>query len=280
MGQNDRDNSKKIRSILAAATAAVALSALPALAQHATGQASAGHVGVSGPVTSAHSAGAPVRSGPIPPNSFGASSAPPRPGAVQKTVTPHWEIPSSIHVHPNSVLGNGILRNRVGFGVGFLGFPYYAGPSAFAGAGTDDDAAQQPQPNAPAGPADGPQEPYAEGSPGASYAEGSPGAYGDAGYPAPPRAPYNPEAYPQQQQNNAAAPGDGLGSPALTLVFNDGRPPMQVHSYVLTESSVFVAENGHQRVIPIADLDLPATIAQNRDAGVDFQLPGGAGGSR
>jgi hypothetical protein len=53
---------------------------------------------------------------------------------------------------------------------------------------------------------------------------------------------------------------------------------MKVHSYVLTGSSVFVAENGHQRVIPVADLDLPATIAQNRDAGVDFELPGG--GSR
>jgi hypothetical protein len=39
---------------------------------------------------------------------------------------------------------------------------------------------------------------------------------------------------------------------------------------------VFVAENGHQRVIPVADLDLAATVAQNREAGVDFQLPGGS----
>ena len=62
----------------------------------------------------------------------------------------------------------------------------------------------------------------------------------------------------------------------MTLVFNDGRPPEQVHSYVLTGSSVFVAEHGHQRVIPIAELDLPATIAQNREAGVDFTLPGGS----
>jgi hypothetical protein len=61
----------------------------------------------------------------------------------------------------------------------------------------------------------------------------------------------------------------------VTLVFNDGRPPLQVNNYVLTGSSVFVAEHGHQRVIPVADLDLPATIAQNREAGVDFALPGG-----
>jgi hypothetical protein len=62
----------------------------------------------------------------------------------------------------------------------------------------------------------------------------------------------------------------------VTLVFNDGRPPLQVHDYALTGSSVFVAENGQQRVIPITDLDLPATIAQNRQAGVDFELPGGS----
>ena len=52
-------------------------------------------------------------------------------------------------------------------------------------------------------------------------------------------------------------------------------PPEKVNSYVLTGSSVFVAESGHQRVIPIADLNLPATIQQNREAGVDFELPGG-----
>jgi hypothetical protein len=60
------------------------------------------------------------------------------------------------------------------------------------------------------------------------------------------------------------------------LVFNDGRPPEKVNNYVLTGSSVFVAEDGHQRVIPVTDLDLPATIAQNREAGVDFELPGGS----
>ena len=49
---------------------------------------------------------------------------------------------------------------------------------------------------------------------------------------------------------------------------------MKVQSYVLTGSSVFVAEHGKERVIPVSELDLPATVAQNREAGVDFQLPG------
>lgn len=76
-------------------------------------------------------------------------------------------------------------------------------------------------------------------------------------------------------QNNAAQ-NDGLDHPSITLVFSNGRPPEKVSSYVLTGSSIFVAEPGHQRKIPIADLDLPATIEQNREAGVDFQLPVGS----
>jgi hypothetical protein len=221
--------------------------------------------------------------GAVRPNSFGASSAPPPSWELPKNVTPHWEIPNNINVQPNPVQGNRIRHDRGGFGVGYVGFPYYVDPMAFVNADTGDDTgtdnAQQAQPAAPAPPDYGPQ---------ASYAQGP---Y-DQGYP-PPRAPYNPGAYPSDYpgynpgayppppQNSAAAQNapaqsDGLDHPAVTLVFNDGRPPVKVHSYVLTGSSVLVAESGHQRVIPVADLDLAATVAQNREAGVDFELPGGS----
>jgi hypothetical protein len=171
-----------------------------------------------------------------------------------------------VQVQPNPVQGNHVRRDRGALGVGF---PYYVDPMAFVDA-SDDDTAQQAQPAGPARPDYGSQAP----NPQAPYGEGP---Y-DQGYGAPPRPPYSPEGYPapQQQQNTAAAQSDGLDHPAVTLVFNDGRPPEQVHSYVLTGSSVFIAEHGHQRVIPIAELDLPATIAQNREAGVDFTLPGGS----
>jgi hypothetical protein len=156
---------------------------------------------------------------------------------------------------------------------------------AFVNADTADDqgpdaAQQEGQPGAPPWPDYASQAPYAEGPEG-PYPEGPnpEGPNPDQGYP-PPRAPYNPQAYGQPAQGSpadqsATAQNNGLDHPAVTLVFNDGRPPMQVHSYALTSSSVFVAESGRQRIIPIADLDLPATIAQNRDAGVDFELPGG-----
>ncbi|HWE87528.1 MAG TPA: hypothetical protein VG267_21460 [Terracidiphilus sp.] len=212
-------------------------------------------------------------------NSFGAASPPPPSWELPRTVTPHWEIPSNIPIQPNAVQGNPIPRHRRGFGVGYVGLPYYVDPMAFVNDGGDqeDDMAQPAQPSAPARPDYGPQAPYEEGPEGPYQDQGS---YSDQGYAPPRRAPYNPEAYPPPAQNNgapqsAAAQDDGLDHPAVTLVFNDGRPPMQVHSYVLTNSSVLIAEKGHQRVIPVTDLDLPATVAQNREAGVDFKLPGG-----
>jgi hypothetical protein len=219
------------------------------------------------------------RVGTVRPNSFGASSAPPPSWELPRIVTPHWEIGPNVQVQPNPVQGNHLRHNRGAFGVGYVGFPYYVNPFAFGNAwdwNNDGDTAQPAQPAAPAGPDYGPQAPYAGGP----Y---------DQGYAPPPRAPYNPDGNPPPQNSaatqstaaqnaanqSAAAQDDGLDHPPVTLVFNDGRPPLQVNNYVLTGSSVFVAEHGHQRVIPVADLDLPATIAQNREAGVDFALPGG-----
>lgn len=212
------------------------------------------------------------RTGTIRANSFGASSAPPPSWELPKNVIPHWEIGPNVQVQPNPVQGNRIHHPRGGVGVGYVGLPYYADPLAFVDADNGaEDTDQQPQPNAPARQDYAAQPPYPEGP-------------AEDGFVAP-RAPYAPQAYsaaaPNAGQNSAqsaaaqsaAAQSDGLDHPAVTLVFHDGRQPMTVHSYVLTGSSVFVAENGHQRVIPVADLDLPATIAQNREAGVDFELP-------
>jgi hypothetical protein len=243
----------------------MAFASLPSVAQHGSG-ASGGHFSSGG---GHFSSGSSVRgaqgAGGIRANSFGARSA----------TTPHWETRSYNRGQLNGFRGYDRRRNRVGYGVGYLGFPYYGYPSAFVDGDTDEDGgdntAQQGQPGAPNGPENGPGGPYDEGAP-PPY----PGPYADQGYPPPPpRASYAPAGSPQQP-NSGAEQSDGLDHPAVTLVFNDGRPPLQVYNYALTGSSVFVAEEGRQRVIPITDLDLPATIAQNREAGVDFELPGGS----
>jgi len=61
---------------------------------------------------------------------------------------------------------------------------------------------------------------------------------------------------------------------AVTLVFKDGRPAEQIHSYILTRTTLYVRDQ-HHRDIPIDQLDLAATQRLNHDAAVDFQTPPG-----
>lgn len=59
---------------------------------------------------------------------------------------------------------------------------------------------------------------------------------------------------------------------AVTLLFKDGRAPMQIHNYVLTRTTLFVQGLGH-REIALDQLDMAATLKANHDAGIDFSLP-------
>jgi hypothetical protein len=79
--------------------------------------------------------------------------------------------------------------------------------------------------------------------------------------PPPPAAPLNIKPLAQE----TAEP--------VTLVFNDGRPSEQIHNYLLTPATLFIFDK-QRREIPIGKLDLVATAKANRDAGVDFTLPG------
>jgi hypothetical protein len=211
------------------------------------------------------------RFGSVSANSFGTSSVPRPSWELHKYVTPHWEIGPNGRRQTNPVYGNRIPRHRARFGVGFVGFPYYVDPFSFGNAWDWNDDSDSEAQAAPAASARPEYEPQPGSDAEAPY---------DQGYPPPPPPGYNQEGFPIGAQDNAAqnnaAQNDGLDHPQVTLVFNNGRPPEKVSSYVLTGSSIFVAEPGHQRTIPIADLDLPATIEQNRAAGVDFELPGGS----
>lgn len=82
-----------------------------------------------------------------------------------------------------------------------------------------------------------------------------------------PRMPYSP---PSDQAQPSPVPES---AEAVTLVFKDGRPPEQIHNYILTRATLYIRDQ-HLRVIPTDQLDLAATAKVNQDAGVDFQLPG------
>jgi hypothetical protein len=80
-----------------------------------------------------------------------------------------------------------------------------------------------------------------------------------------PRPQYQPPAYPAQAAPQAE-------SAAATLIFKDGRAPIETRNYMLSRTTVFVMD-APQREIPVAQLDVAATERVNREAGVDFQLP-------
>lgn len=84
--------------------------------------------------------------------------------------------------------------------------------------------------------------------------------------PAQARAPYRPPA-------PAAEPATPPPSTPVTLVFKDGRPPEKIHNFLLTARTLSVLDQ-HRHDIPVAELDLEQTAKVNREAGVDFQIPG------
>lgn len=86
-------------------------------------------------------------------------------------------------------------------------------------------------------------------------------------YSAPPQS---PSREPYRPETSEAAPV--AERPAITLIFNDGRAPLQVHNYAITRSHIYVYD-GQQRNIPLSQLDLPATEKTNQEAGNDFSLP-------
>lgn len=103
--------------------------------------------------------------------------------------------------------------------------------------------------------------------------------YAANGYPQPaPESYYPPYPQPQAQQEQAPAitpevqyvPGS---ADTVTLIFKDGRPPEQVQNYIATKKTLTVINGSRHYDIPIADLDVLATIKANRETGVGFQLP-------
>lgn len=61
--------------------------------------------------------------------------------------------------------------------------------------------------------------------------------------------------------------------PAVFILSNGER--LESSDYFLTADSLRVTQNGSQRTIPMSSLNRNATVAANRDRGVNLQLPDG-----
>jgi hypothetical protein len=61
--------------------------------------------------------------------------------------------------------------------------------------------------------------------------------------------------------------------PATALVFRDQHVE-EVHNYAIAGGTLWVLNEKAAKKIPLAQLDIPATIKMNDDRGIDFQVPG------
>jgi hypothetical protein len=83
-------------------------------------------------------------------------------------------------------------------------------------------------------------------------------------------------AQPQANARPAYIPS-GASAPAgkeaaVMVIFKDGRPPEQIHNYLVTARTLTVLDS-QVREIPLDEVDIAATQSANRAVGVDFQVP-------
>jgi len=79
---------------------------------------------------------------------------------------------------------------------------------------------------------------------------------------------YHEPAAPAQPQEPVA------DQPKTVLVFKDGHQST-VMNYAIVGSTLYDLSDGHTKKVALAELDLPATVKQNDDRGVEFRLPAG-----
>jgi hypothetical protein len=125
-----------------------------------------------------------------------------------------------------------------------------------------------------------------ESQPASNYAARPPDDYNNVPYqtqPYPPQPedqpepPAPPDSFPQQPNTShralySGAPSSASFAPPVTLVFKDGRPPEQIHNYLLTANTLTVLDQ-NRRNVPVSQIDLDATTKANLQTGVNFSLP-------
>jgi hypothetical protein len=77
----------------------------------------------------------------------------------------------------------------------------------------------------------------------------------------------SPASDPQPREERASA------SPATALVFRDQHVE-EVRNYAIAGGTLWVLNEQAAKKIPLAQLDIPATVKMNDEHGVDFQVPG------
>jgi hypothetical protein len=163
---------------------------------------------------------------------------------------------------PTHPTGNRDGRHEEHYPAVYAGYPWLAygygaplGPSMAYGGDTDGAEGPSPMPQQQADEAavdSGPEPPSSQIAP-----NGAPS--------------FRPPYQGPYEASSQAAPVHA--QPTTILIFKDGRPPEKVHNYALTGSTLYALDGDLRREIPLALLNVPATVETNRAAGVDFSLP-------
>ncbi len=72
-----------------------------------------------------------------------------------------------------------------------------------------------------------------------------------------------------QEQASAQPVAD---QPSTVLIFKDGHQ-VEVGNYAIVGTTLYELNDGRSKKVQLADLDLPATVKENDDRGVEFQVP-------
>lgn len=83
---------------------------------------------------------------------------------------------------------------------------------------------------------------------------------------------YRAELNSPREQQSESAPEPVAAQPSTVLVYKDGHEA-QVENYAIVGTTLYDLSDGRSKKVQLADLDLAATVKENDDRGVEFQLP-------
>ena len=83
---------------------------------------------------------------------------------------------------------------------------------------------------------------------------------------------YRAEVSRPREQGSERSPEPVVSQPSTVLVFKDGHQ-QEISNYAIVGSTLYDLSDGRSKKVQLADLDLSATVKQNDDRGVEFQLP-------
>jgi hypothetical protein len=82
----------------------------------------------------------------------------------------------------------------------------------------------------------------------------------------------SPQQHTQGEQNSQQPAQPVSAQPNTLLIFKDGHQ-QEISNYAIVGSTLYDLSDGRTKKVQLAELDLTATVKQNDQRGVEFQLP-------